>query len=196
VRFAFAPNTLAAVGYVVSAVTGIACLLLVIGVALLAARRRERVATPAEPVEFPASKRADVPWRPERAIAVALLAGVAFGFVFGIAAGVVSVPVLAVILWRGIGAATLTLVAGALLAIVVPVLYVIHHGNESGGNHYSFAVQHMAAHWVGVAAIGLLIVALWRSLSGVRPGRLSGRVRRSPAGQTDQPGAAAVGQAR
>lgn len=107
---------------------------------------------------------------------MALLSGAAFGFAFGAGAGAASVPAIAVILWRGIGARTLTLLAGALLAIVVPLLYVVHPGNAAGGNHYGYATQHMAAHWVGVAAIGLLIAALWRTLSA------AARARSAPAG--------------
>ena len=38
---------------------------------------------------------------PARAIAWAVVAGCVFAFVFGIRAGIVAVPVLAVILWRG-----------------------------------------------------------------------------------------------
>ena len=56
--------------------------------------------------------------------------------------------------------------AGLLLAVVVPVLYLAHPASSAGGNHYGYATQHMAAHWVGVAAVGLLGVALARVLAG------------------------------
>ena len=91
-----------------------------------------------------------------------------FGFVFGIRAGIVAVPVLAVILWRGVGPRPLTLAAGALLGIVVPLLYIIDAPSSAGGNHYGYATQHLTAHWVAVAAIGLLFVALWRTLAAAR----------------------------
>ncbi len=55
--------------------------------------------------------------------------------------------------------------AGVLLGVVVPVLYLVNPGTQQGGNHYPYAVQHMSAHWVGVAALGLLIAALWRTLA-------------------------------
>jgi hypothetical protein len=101
---------------------------------------------------------------PEPSPLWALPAAVVFAFVFGITAGIVALPVIALVLWRGAGVTPMTLIAGALLAIVVPVLYLLGPGAGPGGNHYVYAAQHMAAHWVGVAAIGLLIGALWRTL--------------------------------
>ena len=62
----------------------------------------------------------------------------------------------------------LTLAAGALLGIVVPLLYIVDAPSAAGGNHYGYATQHMTAHWVAVAALGFLFVALWRTLIGSR----------------------------
>jgi hypothetical protein len=110
----------------------------------------------------------------------ALLSGAGFGFIFGLTAGAASLVVIALILWRGIGAGALTLAAGALLGIVVPLLYLVQPGDERGGVHGSYAVQHIDAHWVGVAALGLLTAALWRAVhnSGEgKRGREPGRVR-------------------
>ena len=100
----------------------------------------------------------------EPSIIWALPAALVFGFVFGIDAGVVAAVAIAVVLWRGIGAGPLALAAGALLGIVVPVLYLLHPGSSAGGNHYGYATGHLGAHWVGVAAIGMLMAALWRTL--------------------------------
>jgi hypothetical protein len=93
-----------------------------------------------------------------------VFAGCVFAFVFGLFPGIVSIPVIALILWRGIGARRLTLVAAALLGVVVPILYVVHPGEQSGGNHFGYAMGHLGAHYVAVAALGLLMLALWRSL--------------------------------
>ncbi len=109
---------------------------------------------PAEPL---ASRPAD------RALTAALPAAFVFGFVFGVVPGVVSVPVIALVLWRGIGGRRLTIAAAALLGIVVPILYLVHPGNERGGNHFGYAMGHLGAHYVAVAALGLLMLALWRS---------------------------------
>ena len=155
---------MAGISYAVSALAGLACLLL-----LAAGLRRWRRAPEAyEPPPVLPARDADG-WPAAGAFAVSLLCGAAFGFVFGLEAGALSIVVLAVILWRGIGPAALTLAAGVLLGVVVPVLYLVHPGDESGGNHYPYATQHIAAHWVGVAALGLLMVALWRVLGGVGP---------------------------
>jgi arabinofuranan 3-O-arabinosyltransferase len=186
VRFAFGPARLAEIGYLISAVAGLACLLLVLSAALPRWRRRRGPDDRGE-VTFAATQPVG-PWRRERAIAVALLLGAACGFVFGVVAGICAVPAIAIVLWRGIGARALTLVAGLLLGVVVPVLYLVHPGDETGGNHFGYATSHLAAHWVGVAAIGLLMGALWRALSGQRTGS---RRRTAPAAspQVRSPGA-------
>jgi hypothetical protein len=162
VRFAFGPDRLAEIGYIVSGVAGLLCLVLLL-VGVVRRRSAPVAGLPAELV--PA---ADARWSLGRVAAVAVVAGLVFAFVFGPWAGVVTIPVLGFVLWRGIGARALTLVAGVLLGIVVPIVYVVHPGDSSGGNHAAYASQHMLANWLGVAAIGLLVVALWRSLSGVR----------------------------
>ena len=55
-----------------------------------------------------------------------------FGFVFGVIPGIVSVPVIALVLWRGIDARRLTIAASRrLLGIVVPVLYLVHPGERA-----------------------------------------------------------------
>jgi hypothetical protein len=171
VSFTFSPNRLAVIGYVVSGVAGVVCL------ALLAwplVRRRKR-SQPVDPLVPPSIPVSDHPpaLAPIHALTWAIVAGCGFAFVFGIRAGIVAVPVLALILWRGLGPRPLTLAAGALLGIVGPLLYIIDAPSSAGGNHYGYATQHMTAHWAAVAALGLLFVALWRTLvtagTGERP---------------------------
>jgi arabinofuranan 3-O-arabinosyltransferase len=175
VSFRFGPNRLALIGYVVSLLTGVVCLVLIV----VGWWRRRRVAAepdPASPVSAPAPGLADAPaladasapkpasvWPLRRALGAAVIAGCVFAFVFGALPGIVSVPVIALVLWRGIGARRLTLAAAALLGIVVPILYVVHPGPESSGNHFGYAMGHLGAHYVAVAALGLLVLALWRS---------------------------------
>jgi arabinofuranan 3-O-arabinosyltransferase len=188
VRFAFEPNRLAEIGYVVSGIVGLGCLALLVAGAWRARRRRRAVAGPAAgaagPPALPAGRTVTGPaaagagppalpvrdvdphWPPARALLVALPAAVAFGFVFGVIPGVVSVPATALLLWQGIGARALTLSAAGLLGVVVPVLYLAHPGDQHGGNHFAYAMEHLAAHYVGVAALGLLTAALWRTLAG------------------------------
>jgi hypothetical protein len=190
VRFAFTPNRLAEIGYVVSGIAGLVCLALFVAGVWRARRRRREVGGPAEgaagssalsarhAVSGPAAGAAGRPalpmrdvdprWPPARALLVALPAAVAFGFVFGVIPGVVSVPGIVLVLWRGVGARALTLSAGGLLGVLVPVLYLARPGDEHGGNHFAYAIDHLAAHYVGVAAVGLLAAALWRTLAAVR----------------------------
>jgi hypothetical protein len=162
VSFSFAPNRLALIGYIVSLIAAVACLVLI-----LAGRGRRRPIGPLT-AEVPGS---DAPPRREpatRAIALAVPVGVAFGFVFGVVPGILSVPVIAFVLWRGIGAEAATVVAAALLGIVVPILYLALPGDEAGGNHFGYAMAHLGAHYVAVAALGLMMLALWRSLQSRR----------------------------
>jgi arabinofuranan 3-O-arabinosyltransferase len=182
VRFEFVPNRLAAIGYVVSGLAGLACLLLLAGATWW--RNRSRRGRASAPIGAPRDESSplvpvrdtEAGWPPARALMAALITGAAFAFVFGFAAGAASVAVTALILWRGIGAGALTLAAGLLLGVVVPLLYIVQPADERGGNHYSYAVQHIDAHWVGVAAIGLLMAALWRTL------RKSGSTQLDPSG--------------
>ena len=71
----------------------------------------------------------------------------------------------AFVLWRGVGARRLTMAAAVLLGVLVPLAYVLHPGSSAGGNHFGYAHDHLAAHYLAVAAIGLLIGALWRTLA-------------------------------
>jgi hypothetical protein len=91
--------------------------------------------------------------------------GVLLGFVFAIRAGVAVAPAVALILWRGWSPRPLILTAGVLLAAVVPALYLIFPGSDRGGYDTDFAVEHLGAHWVAVAAVVLLVLALVRTLS-------------------------------
>ncbi len=157
VAFTFSPQRLATIGYLVSAAAALACLLLL----LIGGWRRRGAVAEAPTVQLPPGRAAS-PAAPS--ILWALPAALVFGFVFGIDAGVVAAAAIALVLWRGVGAVALTLLAGALLGVVVPVLYLVHPGSTAGGNHSGYAAGHLAAHWVGVAAIGLLMAALWRTL--------------------------------
>jgi hypothetical protein len=70
----------------------------------------------------------------------------------------------ALILWRGVPTRWLTLAAGALLVVAVPALYVIFPGDDRGGYDTRYAIEHLGAHWVVVAAYVLLVLALARTI--------------------------------
>ena len=63
------------------------------------------------------------------------------------------------------------LAAGALLVIAVPAIYMLDLPPNQGGYDFTYAIDLIAAHWVGVAAIVLLVVALARTLVEARAAR-------------------------
>jgi hypothetical protein len=108
-------------------------------------------------------------------VAIALPAAVAIGLGFGLRAGAVAAPVLVVLLWRGIGDRAVGLLAGVLLAVVVPAIYMgvalFGSGDVLGGNSTQYGADRLAAHWVGVAAFVALVIVLWRTLAAARVAR-------------------------
>ena len=84
---------------------------------------------------------------------------------FGLRAGAVAAPILALLLWRGAGAPLLLAAAGVLLAVVVPLVYLLFPVENRNGFNPAYSVENVEAHWVAVAAWVLLAFALWRILS-------------------------------
>ncbi|MBV9212712.1 MAG: hypothetical protein JOZ25_03600 [Actinobacteria bacterium] len=161
--FYFAPQRTMTAGYLVGA---LACLVLLL-VVVLRRPRRDRTAAP--PVSRPPPIAVDDrPWREPvaRALAGGAAAALVFGFVFALRAGAVAGPVVAVLLWRGISARALIVSAGVLLAVVVPLLYVLFPGTNHGGYDTDYAFEHLGAHWVAVAAFALLVLGLARTIVG------------------------------
>jgi hypothetical protein len=162
VAFTWTPNRWLRPAYLVSLV---ACAALLVLLAVTARRRRAAVAAPRPllPDDEPVRR---WPWRP--ALAGGLAAGVVLGFVFAIRAGVVIGPAVALILRHGVPARTLALAGGALLGLVVPVLSLAVPVDNPGGYNSNLAVERIAAHWVGVAAVVLIGAAVWRTCAAAR----------------------------
>jgi FtsH-binding integral membrane protein len=160
VRFAFAPQRPVNWAYALSA---LACLLLL---GFLVARRPGpetlRAAVPVVPADGPPERLA-LP----RAAAIGAAVAIALAFLFAIRAGVALFPVVTFVLWRGIGARTLALVAAGLLA-VEPAIYLLFTPEDRGGYNSNYPVALIGAHWVAVAAVVLLGLSLWRTLRDVR----------------------------
>jgi hypothetical protein len=157
VAFSFAPNRALLLS---DAISLAACLLLL---ALLVARRPRSVPADLTPLAAAAAAR----WPARRALIAGLAAAAVLGFVFALRAGVVLGPLVALVLWRGIPARALALSAGALLALAVPILYLTR-STAPDGYQTNWAVDHIAAHWVAVLAVGALGAALWRTLAAGR----------------------------
>ncbi len=175
--FAWAPNRVLRPAYLLSLLGALALLAFLV----LDARRRRAVAPSGArppstrqgaPAPLPAAgppARVALP----RALAIGAAASLVLGFVFALRAGVVLGPLVALVLWRGVGPKALTLGAGVLLLGVVPLLYVLFPGDDRGGYSTTYATDHLGAHWVAVGAVSLLGLALWRTLSTAR-GRRDG----------------------
>jgi hypothetical protein len=163
-EMAFAPDSLVRAGYLVS----LPLLLAMLGLVLV---RRPPAPEPlADELPEPSAGRMPA----ERAAALALLAGAALGFVFAARAAPLIALATFLILWRGIGVRALVTAAGALLLVAVPVLTLAIGVEDRGGYNPEYAQVRIAVHWVAVAAVILLVLALARVLGAARR-------RRSPA---------------
>jgi hypothetical protein len=158
VRFEFAPSTPVHWLQIASA---LGCLVLL----AIALRRRRRGPQPA------AASHAALPDLPpskttlRRALAWGAAAAAVLGFCFSLRAGVAIFAGVSVIVWLGVAPRLLAMAAGALLAVVVPALYLLFPARDFGGYNPGYAGEHIAAHWVGVAAYTLLAIALVQMLS-------------------------------
>ena len=85
----------------------------------------------------------------------------------------VGVPLFALgvflVLWRGVGAKPLALAGGAVLGIALPLLYIAIPPENRGDFNPEYSIDRIVAHWVAVAGVTLLILALSRAMG--RPGR-------------------------
>ena len=179
--FEFGPNRTARISYAISALGCLAMLALV----ALPRRRQARWLAAKGPLEAGAEGRgetrnavepeaapANVPGTdrvqtlsPLRAAFVGVAVAVVCGFAFGLRAGVVLGPLVAVLLWRGAGARALCLAAAGLLVVLVPLLYLVMlPGRTGGGFDTDYAKDLVPPHWVTLGALVLLALALWRTL--------------------------------
>jgi hypothetical protein len=165
-------------------VSGAAALAMLIGLAVLAVgRRRRRPGRAGEPETGPGGARRaalvrDQPaltlprrWSAPRAVAAGIVASGVLGFVFALRAGAVLGPLMALALWRGVGELWLTRLAGGLLVIVVPAIYLIFPPANRGGFDANYAEVEIYAHFVAVLAVCALGLALVRVLADMRSQR-------------------------
>ncbi|HEX4717526.1 MAG TPA: hypothetical protein VH300_03285, partial [Thermoleophilaceae bacterium] len=100
-----------------------------------------------------------------RAALFGLLAGGVLAFCFSLRSGLLIAPAIALVLWRGIPAKPLAIAGGLLLAIAVPLDYILYPAPDFGGYNPGYAGDQVSGHWIAVAAWVLLALALWRALS-------------------------------
>ncbi|HEY3728102.1 MAG TPA: alpha-(1-_3)-arabinofuranosyltransferase family protein [Solirubrobacteraceae bacterium] len=160
VSFSFAPQSGVNISYVISGVVGVLLALL-----LIFTRAPRAPAAELDPLLDLSAARRRLPLR--HAAPAALALGVILGFVFAWRAGALIAVGLLIIFWAGIGPRVLAATAGVLLGVVVPVVYLITNPHNEGGYNFDYSVQLIYAHWVGVAAVVLLGVSGWLTLSAV-----------------------------
>ena len=157
VSFTFAPQSGVNKSYVVSAIV---CALLLAFLLIGALRGPARASATALGGLLP-----DVPARPRpllRAAALALPAAIVLGYAFSIRAGVGLLLGLTLVLWRGWRPATLALIAAGLLGVAVPITYLIVSPDNRQGDSFLYPTKLITAHWMGVAAITLMALAVWK----------------------------------
>ena len=115
-------------------------------------------------------------------------AALAFGFVFAARATPLFALGVFFVLWRGIGARELALAGGAVLGIAVPILTILIRPENRGGYNPEYSIDRIAVHWVTVAGVTLLVLALARELSRARARR--GPARGAPPTPAAPPGPA------
>jgi hypothetical protein len=168
VAFRFGPNHYVQVLYVVSGGVLLA-LLAFLAWLTLSQRRAGRLSTLAELDDLPGeSAIGALGWR--RALLFGAVAGAVIAFVFALRAGVVLGPIVALLLWRGVGNRALFLTAGVLLGVVVPALYLLVPVDNHGGYNSNYAGELVSAHWTAVVAVSIAALALVRSIVAARRG--------------------------
>ena len=158
VRFAYAPDRVVRAALVVSGGLSVLVLLVLLARGAPAVRR-----TLAPCFDARADHPARLPWR--TALALGLAAGAAAGALLALRAGAVVAPTVVLVARYGVGARPLIAAAAALLGVAVPAVYLLFEPEDRGGYNFSYASDLLGAHWLAVAALVLLALALWRILS-------------------------------
>ena len=169
VTFMFAPQNGVNRSYVISAVI-VALLALLLVFTRPPRLREEDHLSPL--LDVPAA-RTPMPLR--RAIPLAIALALPLSFIFAWRSALFIAPVLAIVFWRGIGPRPLAAASASLIAVAIPIEYVIAQPNNEGGYNFGFSVDVIYAHWIGVVAVILLGLSGWFTLSaarGPRAGRL------------------------
>ncbi len=153
--FTFGPQAGVNKSYVISAIV-----VALLSLLLLLSRPGRSLANDApEPRVLPPLPLGPLPWG--RAVALAATLAIPLGFVFAWRAGIVAAVCLALLFRRGVTDRGLTLTVAGLLGVVVPIAYLISQPENKGGYNFDYGVELIYAHWIGVAAMILLMLAGW-----------------------------------
>ena len=165
----FGPEGSVDTAAVVSAIGAVGLLgVMLVPLGLGGAGRRPEPAAPA-PLPDPDERLDAMPLR--RALGWGAAITVLVGVAFALRAGLVLGPLAALILWRGLPTRLLFLLAGGLLLVLVPSLYLVQVLLDGRGNPFdiSYASDRAAVHWVAVTAFVLLAIGLARTLAAALP---------------------------
>ena len=165
-RFAFAPQRIATVAYLLSLV---AAALMLIFLLVTVVRRTAPAPALRAPAELPDGDRlVRLGWG--WAIAAGLAVGLAGGFLFALRAGAVLLPLTVVALRVGVSVRRL-LIAAAVCIGALPLIYLVFPARDRGGNEFGYPNDLVGAHWVALLAVlcllaaGLLLAARLRAAS-------------------------------
>ena len=153
VEIVFAPDRTIKVGYAVS----LLAILVLIALVIRGSGRTD-----------PLSVRVVAPRRLSagHAALAAIPAALAFGFLFAARATPLFAFAVFLVLWRGIAGKQLALAGGLVLSVAVPILTLIIRPENRGGYNPDYTNERIAVHWVAVAGLTLMILALARALAG------------------------------
>ena len=160
VSFSFAPQDGVRWSYLISAVV---CLVLVAFLILggRLARRERRGEPPPSLLPEPSPR----PMPLTRALVISFVITIPVSLWFALRMGLVVGPVLAFVLWRGIGPRILIVGGAVLLGVVIPLLYLVIGPADEGGFAFGYSNSLLLAHWVAITAVVLLALASWRMLA-------------------------------
>jgi hypothetical protein len=161
VAFSFAPQRTAVTAYLLAAV---ACVLLC--VLLLAVRPWRRARYSPGPLLPAADPEGSMPLL--RAGAFAAVATLPLCLLFALRTSLFIFPALTFALARGVSTRRLAIAAAGLLGVVVPIAYAVASPKNLGGYNFDYSIRAIGAHWVGVLALVLLMVACGRALLAAR----------------------------
>jgi hypothetical protein len=176
-RFAFAPQRPV---HAIQLLSALACLILLaiaLGVRIRGRGGGDRRAAADWPDSPPRRMAAS------RAAVAGIVAGGILAFCFSLRSGVLIAPAVAFALWRGIPAAPLAVAGGLLLALAVPLDYILFPAPDFGGYNPGYAGDQVSGHWIAVAGWVLLALALWRTLSTASGRRGGPSTARADAGE-------------
>jgi hypothetical protein len=159
VSFSFSPQNGVRSSYAIS-IAAVAAMLLLL---LFGAFRRPVVATVSSAVRLLPTARPRR-WPLPYALGLGLLVAIPLAYWFALRAGAALFVLVAFVLWRGYGPRQLVLAAAALLGLAVPVIYLISQPQNKGGYNFAYSTQTIWGHWAAVAAVVLLMIALWQIL--------------------------------